>query len=213
MSAVEDFTPLPAPRRLFRFATASGQSLLACVLVAFVVGLGLLSLAGYLTDTTITTFDPLEMNVSARMQGPSGAHWMGTDKIGRDMLARVVADEALMRLTDLFPAFPALILAAAIAASFGGGLIPSTIALAAGFWPCYARLIRARVLSMKQLDYVAAARAMGASHLRLIFVTLLPMVWPLVIVQATTDVGFVTCRPRACRFRALAHNRPPRNGA
>ena len=54
---------------------------------------------------------------------------------------------------------------------------------------------------------------MGASHLRLIFVTLLPMVWPLVIVQATTDVGFVTCRPRACRFRALAHNRPPRNGA
>lgn len=242
MNTLDDFIPLSAPRRLFRFATASGQSMLACLLVGLMLGLGLVSLVGYLTDTAMTTFDPLKMNVSARMQGPSVAHWMGTDKIGRDMLARVVAgswislsvslavlavagtvgttvglvaayvgglaDEALMRVTDLFLAFPALILAAAIAASFGGGMIPTTIALAAVFWPWYARLIRARVLSLKQLDYVAAARAMGASHLRLIFVTLLPMVWPLVIVQATTDVGFVILSASGLSFLGLGAQSP-----
>ena len=95
-----------------------------------------------------------------------------------------------MRLTDLFLALPALIFAAAIAASFDGGMIPTSVALAAVFWPPYARRVRARVLSLRQLDDVAADRAMGAAHLRLIFETLLPMVWPLVIGRATTDVGF-----------------------
>ena len=242
MSLADNFARAPAGHRLWRFFTASGQSMLACLLVSLMLVLGLVSLAGYLTDTAVTAFDPLKMNVSARMQGPSVAHWMGTDKIGRDMLARVVAgswislsvslavlavagtvgtivglvagyvgglaDEALMRVTDLFLAFPALILAAAIAASFGGGMIPTTIALAAVFWPWYARLIRARVLSLKQLDYVAAARAMGATHLRLIFVTLLPMVWPLVIVQATTDVGFVILSASGLSFLGLGAQSP-----
>ena len=228
--------------RAWRFCTASGQSMLACALVGLMLGLGLVSFAGWLTDSAITAYDPLQMDIRARLDGPSAAHWMGTDKIGRDMLARVVAgawislsvagavlavagtvgtvvglvagyaggliDEALMRLTDLFLAFPALILAAAIAASFGGGMIPTTIALAAVFWPWYARLIRARVLSLKEQDFVAAARAMGASNLRLIFVTLLPMVWPLVIVQATTDVGFVILAASGLSFLGLGAQSP-----
>ena len=228
--------------RAWRFCTASGQSMLACALVGLMLGLGLVSFAGWLTDSAITAYDPLQMDIRARLDGPSAAHWMGTDKIGRDMLARVVAgawislsvagavlavagtvgtivglvagyaggliDEALMRLTDLFLAFPALILAAAIAASFGGGMIPTTVALAAVFWPWYARLIRARVLSLKEQDFVAAARAMGASNLRLIFVTLLPMVWPLVIVQATTDVGFVILAASGLSFLGLGAQSP-----
>ena len=226
----------------WRFFTASRQSMLACALVGLMLGLGLVSFAGWLTDSAITAYDPLQMDIRARLDGPSVAHWMGTDKIGRDMLARVVAgawislsvalavlavagtvgtvvglvagfaggliDEALMRLTDLFLAFPALILAAAIAASFGGGMIPTTIALAAVFWPWYARLIRARVLSLKEQDFVAAARAMGASNLRLVFVTLLPMVWPLVIVQATTDVGFVILAASGLSFLGLGAQSP-----
>ena len=65
--------------------------MLACLLVGMMLGLGLIALAGYLTDTAITAYDPLKMNVAARMQAPSAAHWRGTDKIGRGMLARVVA--------------------------------------------------------------------------------------------------------------------------
>lgn len=229
-------------RRVIRFGRSSGQAMLAVALVGLVLTLGLLSLVGYLSGHEVTTFDPLEMDIRARLDPPTWSHWLGTDKIGRDLLSRVVAgawislsvsvcvlavagtvgttvgliagyfgglvDEVLMRLTDLFLAFPALILAAAIAASFGGGMIPTTIALAAVFWPWYARLIRARVLSLKELDFVAAARAMGASPGHLIFVTLLPMVWPLVIVQATTDVGFVILSAAGLSFLGLGAQSP-----
>ena len=228
--------------RIAKFSTSSGQAMLATTLVALMLALGALSAAGYLSGHAVTSYDPIHMDIRARLQPPSGTHWLGTDKIGRDLLARVIAgawislsvsacvlavagtvgttiglaagyfgglvDEALMRLTDLFLAFPALILAAAIAASFGGGMVPTTVALAAVFWPWYARLIRARVLSLKQQDYVAATRAMGATNLRLIFVTLLPMVWPLVIVQATTDVGFVILSASGLSFLGLGAQSP-----
>ena len=228
--------------RIWMFCGSSGQAMLATALVGFVLLLGVLSFGGYLLDQPITSFDPLQMDIRARLDPPSSAHWLGTDKIGRDLLSRVVAgawislsvsvcvlavagtvgttaglvagycgglvDEGLMRLTDLFLAFPALILAAAIAASFGGGMIPTTVALAAVFWPWYARLIRARVLSLKEQDFVAAARAMGASPLHLIFITLLPMVWPLVIVQATTDVGFVILSASGLSFLGLGAQSP-----
>ena len=242
MNTRDDFIPLGRAVRLWRFGTSSGQAMLACATVALVLGMGLVSFAGWLTDIGVTSYDPLHMDIRARLGGPDAAHWMGTDKIGRDTLARVVAgtwislsvamavlavagtvgttvglvagfaggllDEVLMRLTDLFLAFPALILAAAVAASFGGGMVPTTIALAAVFWPWYARLIRARVLSLKEQDFVAAARAMGASNQRLIFVTLLPMVWPLVIVQATTDVGFVILAASGLSFLGLGAQSP-----
>ena len=242
MNTRDDFIPLGRAVRLWRFGTSSGQAMLACATVALVLGMGLVSFAGWLTDIGVTSYDPLQMDIRARLGGPDAAHWMGTDKIGRDTLARVVAgtwislsvalavlavagtvgttvglvagfaggllDEVLMRLTDLFLAFPALILAAAVAASFGGGMVPTTIALAAVFWPWYARLIRARVLSLKEQDFVAAARAMGASNRRLIFVTLLPMVWPLVIVQATTDVGFVILAASGLSFLGLGAQSP-----
>ena len=91
MSTLDDITPHSAPLRLFRFASASGQSMLACLLVGVMLGLGLIALAGYLTDTAITAYDPVKMNDAARMLAPSAAHWRGTDKIGRDMLAHFVA--------------------------------------------------------------------------------------------------------------------------
>jgi len=228
--------------QVYGFATSSRQAMLACLIVAFVLSVGILSLTAFLSDTHITSFDPLKMTITARLDPPDKAHWMGTDKIGRDLLARVVAgswislsvslavllvasvvgttvgliagyvgglmDEVLMRVTDLFLAFPALILAAAIAASFGGGMLSTTVALAAVFWPWYARLIRSRILSLKQQEFVAAARSMGASPARLVFVTLLPMVWPLVIVQATTDVGFVILSASGLSFLGLGAQPP-----
>ncbi|UWQ75766.1 ABC transporter permease [Leisingera sp. M658] len=224
------------------FAGSSGQAALAVAIVTLVVTISILAFGAYVMDTHITAFDPLKMNIRARLDPPSAEHWMGTDKIGRDMLARVVAgswislsvsfavltvaavigtsfgliagyagglaDEILMRVTDLFLAFPALILAAAIAASFGGGMLSTTIALSAVFWPWYARLIRSRILSLKEQEFIAAARCMGASHLRLIFSDLLPMVWPLVIVQATTDVGFVILAASGLSFLGLGAQPP-----
>ncbi len=74
-------------------------------------------------------------------------------------------DEVLMRLTDMFLAFPALILAVAIAASLGRNLRNTMIALATVFWPWYARLVRAQVLSIKEREFVQAAHSIGLSQL------------------------------------------------
>lgn len=225
-----------------RFVTSSGQAMLASAIVTIVLVTAILAFAAFALDTHITTFDPLKMNIRARLDPPDLEHWMGTDKIGRDMLSRVIAgswislsvslavlmvaavvgttaglvagyvgglvDEVIMRITDLFLAFPALILAAAIAASFGGGMLSTTVALASVFWPWYARLIRSRVISLKEQEFVAAARSIGASPRRLVFVTLLPMVWPLVIVQATTDVGFVILAASGLSFLGLGAQPP-----
>ena len=91
MNTRDDFIPLGRAVRLWQFGTSSGQAMLACAIVAFVLGMGLVSFAGWLTDIGVTSYDPLQMDIRARLGGPDAAHWMGTDKIGRDTLARVVA--------------------------------------------------------------------------------------------------------------------------
>src|SRR5262245_9975922 len=71
-------------------------------------------------------------------------------------------DEGLMRLTDVFFAFPALILAMAISGALGPSLTNAMIAIAIVSWPVYARLVRAQVLSLREREYVEAARSLGA---------------------------------------------------
>lgn len=100
-------------------------------------------------------------------------------------------DEALMRITDVFLAFPGLILAMAIAAALGRNLTNLALALAIVWWPGYARLVRGVVLSEREKPYVEAAKAVGAGNLRIIFKHLLPnSVYP-VLVNATLDLGLV----------------------
>jgi len=100
-------------------------------------------------------------------------------------------DEILMRITDVFLAFPALILAMAVAAALGRNLTNLTIALVVVWWPTYARLTRGQVLAEKERLYVDAARAVGAGPGRIIFRHVLPnSIFP-IIVQATLDLGGV----------------------
>lgn len=100
-------------------------------------------------------------------------------------------DEALMRVTDVFLAFPGLILAMAIAAALGRNLTNLALALIIVWWPGYARLVRGVVLSEREKPYVEAAKAVGAGNLRIIFKHLLPnSIYPL-LVNATLDLGLV----------------------
>ena len=100
-------------------------------------------------------------------------------------------DEVLMRVTDVFLAFPPLILAMTIAAALGRNLTNLTIALIIVWWPGYARLVRGQVLSEREKLYVEAARAAGASRSRVIFRHVLPnSIYPL-LVNATLDLGGV----------------------
>ncbi len=98
-------------------------------------------------------------------------------------------DEVLMRLTDLVIAFPALILAMAVVAALGRSLDNIMLAVAVVFWPVYARIVRGQVLSVRENQFVEAAKSVGASDLRIIFRHVLPNSWAPVIVQATLDIG------------------------
>ena len=98
-------------------------------------------------------------------------------------------DEALMRLTDVFFAFPALILAMAISGALGPSLTNAMIAIAIVSWPVYARLVRAQVLSLREREYVEAARSLGAPAERIVWSHILPNTLAPLLVQASFDMG------------------------
>ena len=98
-------------------------------------------------------------------------------------------DELVMRLTEVFLAFPTIILAMTIAAALGPSLINAIIAMIVVWWPGFTRLVRAQVMSTKRREYVEAARALGVSPVRLVWRTILPNCIAPIIVLATTDLG------------------------
>ena len=100
-------------------------------------------------------------------------------------------DEVVMRITDIFYAFPFLVAAMTLTSILGRGVANAMIALVAFGWMGYARLIRGEVLRLKEMDYIQAARALGAPTSRLIVRHILPnAIWP-VFVQATMNMGSV----------------------
>jgi peptide/nickel transport system permease protein len=117
-------------------------------------------------------------------------------------------DEALMRLTDVFLAFPSLILAMAVAAVAGPGLRNAVIAVAIVWWPTYARLMRAVTLYGRELAFVEAARSMGASGGRIIFRHLLPNSLSPLIVRASMDAGRAVLMTSGLSFIGLGAQPP-----
>jgi peptide/nickel transport system permease protein len=100
-----------------------------------------------------------------------------------------LVDEALMRFTEVFLAFPPLILAMAIAGALGPSLTNAIIAIAAVTWAVYARLARGQLLSLRRREFVEAARAIGASRVRILVRHLLPNALAPLLVQASFDMG------------------------
>jgi peptide/nickel transport system permease protein len=98
-------------------------------------------------------------------------------------------EELFMRTTDVFMAFPTIILAMAIAAALGPSIGNAVIALTIVWWPNYARVVRGLVLSIKENDYVAASRAIGATEPRVLRRVVLPNAIAPVLVLATLDLG------------------------
>ncbi len=98
-------------------------------------------------------------------------------------------DEVLMRVTDVFFAFPSLILAMAIAGALGRSLNNTMIAIAVVTWPIYARLVRAQVMSLRQREFVEAAVAIGVPTHRLLMRHILPNTLAPLLVQASFNMG------------------------
>lgn len=100
-------------------------------------------------------------------------------------------EAVLMRLTDAFLAFPKLVLALAFAAALGPGIENAVLAIALTAWPPYARIARAETLTVRNTDYVAAARISGASGLRILLGHIMPMCMPSLIVRVSLDMAGV----------------------
>ena len=173
---------------------------------------------------------------------PSAEHLMGTDRLGRDVLSRVIygarpavlvsllvvglavligvpigaiagyrggwIDEALMRVTDLFLAFPPLLLAMAIVAALGPGLENAALALAISWWPWYARIARGVATGLRNQYFVDAARSIGVRDRTIVTRHIIPNTISPIIVQATIDVGTVVLAAGSLGFIGLGA-RPP----
>ena len=167
---------------------------------------------------------------------------MGTDRLGRDVLSRVIygarpavlvsllvvglavligvpigaiagyrggwIDEALMRVTDLFLAFPPLLLAMAIVAALGPGLENAALALAISWWPWYARIARGVATGLRNQYFVDAARSIGVRDRTIVTRHIIPNTISPIIVQATIDVGTVVLAAGSLGFIGLGA-RPP----
>ncbi|HXF64661.1 MAG TPA: nickel transporter permease [Caldilineaceae bacterium] len=201
-------------RRLLREPATMAGLLLLAVFVLLAIFAPLLS-----------PYDPLFQNISASLTPPSREYLLGTDKLGRDILSRMLygtrisllvgvavvtaaglfgaliglvagylrgwADELLMRVTDIFFAFPSLILAMAIAGALGPSLQNALIAVAVVTWPVYARLVRGQVLVLREQEFILAARAVGVGSGMVLARHLLPNTLGPLLVQASFDMGAV----------------------
>ena len=98
-------------------------------------------------------------------------------------------DEVIMRLTDMFLAFPQIIMSLAIAATLGPSLLNVMLSLIVVWWPTYVRLVRGAVLAVAAEDYVAVSKSLNSSFFYIVRKDALPNVLPSVLVYATTDIG------------------------
>jgi oligopeptide transport system permease protein len=172
------------------------------------VVLGVIGLAALLAPWVAPY--PFDAQDPARLlQSPGVEHWLGTDRLGRDLLSRLIygarvsmtlgivsaaiatllgiaygllsgylggrTDNLLMRLLDVIYALPDLLLIILLTIVLGRGLTGMIAALSFVSWVTVARLVRGEVLRLKSADYLDAARALGAGHLRIVLVHLLPM--------------------------------------
>lgn len=98
-------------------------------------------------------------------------------------------DETIMRLADIFFAFPSFLLAMAVVAALGPGIENAILAIGISWWPRYARLLRAQVLAVRARPFVEAARSLGAGDLRIMALHVLPNCIAPLIIQVTMDAG------------------------
>jgi peptide/nickel transport system permease protein len=117
-------------------------------------------------------------------------------------------DRILMRITDIFLAFPRLVLALAFVAVLGPGIENACIAIALTAWPPYARVARAETMVVRNSDYIAAVRLQGASNARIVLKHVVPVCIPSVIVRTTLDMAGIILTAAGLGFLGLGAQPP-----
>ena len=190
----------------------------------------------------IAPYGPDDVDLLARLNGPSSAHWLGTDQFGRDVWSRVMyggrtslavgigatalgigmgvvfgllsgyagggLDLVIQRLMDAVMALPPIILLMVLATTLSPSLRNVTIAISILITPGASRVVRGATLGTKEMLYIEAARAIGASAPRIVFRHVLPNVMAPIIVIASISVGSAIMIEAALGFLGLSV-RPP----
>lgn len=117
-------------------------------------------------------------------------------------------DQTIMRITDVFLSFPALLLAIVISAALGPGLRNAMIAIGLTWWPWYTRLARAQTVSLREQPFVEAARAIGVRNMVIVRKHVLPNILTPCLVQATMDIGSAILMGTALSFIGLGVQLP-----
>jgi peptide/nickel transport system permease protein len=117
-------------------------------------------------------------------------------------------DAVLMRITDIFLAFPRLILALAFVAALGPGIENAVIAIAITSWPPYARIARAETLTIRRAEYIEAVRVMGAGPWRIVWRHVMPLCLSSVIVRVTLDMAGIILTAAGLGFLGLGAQPP-----
>jgi ABC-type dipeptide/oligopeptide/nickel transport system permease subunit len=196
----------------------------------------------------IAPHDPLAVDIRHRLTPPSWMehgtpeHILGTDPVGRDLLARMIyggrvslvvgvvsvlisatigvllglgagyfggrTDWTIMTIINVMLTFPFVLLALAVIAVLGANLLNMIIVLGVAGWPIYARVIRAETLAIRERDFVVAGRALGMSHLRLVFRQIAPNLVSTIVVIATLQVAQVIVLESFLSFLGLGVQPP-----
>ena len=164
----------------------------------------------------------IQQNASLKLQPPSVEHWLGTDEVGRDILARIVhgarislpvafatiaiatvvggllgaiagygsrrVDDVIMRVMDIFLAIPSILLSIALVSAMGTSVTNMMLAISISNIPPFARIVRSAVLTIKNEEYIEAARAIGASDKRIILKHILPNCLSVIIISVALQV-------------------------
>ncbi|NYE57035.1 nickel transporter permease [Carboxydothermus ferrireducens] len=191
----------------------------------------------------LAPYDPIkDGSLQNRLKPPSSEHLLGTDKLGRDILSRIIfgarisveigvisvglalivgtlmgliagyyggfLDSLLMRIVDIILAFPSILLAIAITSVLGPSLNNAMIAVGIVMVPSFARVVRSTVLSLKEMEFVEAARAVGANDFTILFRHILPNSMAPIIVQGTMNIGTAILDAAGLSFLGLGAQPP-----
>lgn len=218
-----------------QFAAGNRLLFFALMLVALQVLLALLA-------PLLAFQDPFQQVMIQRMKPPSTLNLLGTDHLGRDVLARIVYgyrsslltctlavllsllaggslgllsayyrgwfERIIMRIMDIFFAFPILLLAIGVIAILGPGIWGAAIAISIVYTPIFARLLRAPALVVCESEYVMSARAVGASDTRILCRHVLPNLMSLILVQASLLLSAAVLVEASLSFLGLGAQPP-----
>jgi peptide/nickel transport system permease protein len=208
--------------------------------VGLILFLGLV-FTGIFADV-LAPMDPVKTNAETSLQGPGGAHMLGADMMGRDLLSRIIHgarislavglgstilgcslgvivglasgyllgwfDLITQRIIDIMQALPLLVMALVMAASLGPSLENTVIAISIPLVPHVARVIRSNTLSLREMPFVEAAKAIGMSETRIAVKHVLPNTLAPLIVLATAQLGSAILTEASLSFLGLGIPEP-----